>query len=258
MSNYYQNRNRKRRSRREKIGFYTALSICLIAVCMAVYSTYNTVTHQNGAKLTQPATDALQVAEPVTGVAGTIPMPTLGILTTAPEEVFVPPTAVSDADTQPVTQAEEPGEASEPDALQTMLAADLSLTFPVKGGNVLRPYSAESTYNKTLNVWKPHTAVDFACELGETVTAMVGGEVTKVYDDKMLGSTVEVSVNNVVITYSGLGRTDVSRGDRVETGDALGVAGTVPCEASDKNHIHVSVKINGEYADPLNFVGINE
>ena len=31
------------KSRREKIGFYTALSICLIAVCMAVYSTYSTV-----------------------------------------------------------------------------------------------------------------------------------------------------------------------------------------------------------------------
>lgn len=257
MSNYYQNRNRKRRSRREKIGFYTSLSICLIAVCMAVYSTYNTVTRQNGAKLTQPSTDALQVAEPVTGVAGTIPMPTLGIFTTAPEEAFVPPTAVSDADTEPVT-ASEPAETEQLNALQTMLAADLALSFPVKGGNVLRPYSTESVYNKTLNVWKPHTAVDFACELGESVTAMVGGEVTKVYEDKMLGKTVEVSVNNVVVAYSGLGRTDVQTGDKVETGDKLGDAGTVPCEASDKNHIHIAVKINGEYADPLNFIGINE
>ena len=40
MSDYYNNR-KKKRSRREKIGFYTACSICLIAVCMAVYSTYN-------------------------------------------------------------------------------------------------------------------------------------------------------------------------------------------------------------------------
>ena len=42
MSDYYNNR-KKKRSRREKIGFYTACSICLIAVCMAVYSTYNTL-----------------------------------------------------------------------------------------------------------------------------------------------------------------------------------------------------------------------
>ena len=34
MSDYYNNR-KKKRSRREKIGFYTACSICLIAVCMA-------------------------------------------------------------------------------------------------------------------------------------------------------------------------------------------------------------------------------
>ena len=44
MSDYYNRNNRnKRKSRREKIGFYTAFSICLIAVCMAVYSTYNTL-----------------------------------------------------------------------------------------------------------------------------------------------------------------------------------------------------------------------
>ena len=40
MSDYYnRHRGRKKRSRREKIGFYTAFSICLIAVSMAIYST---------------------------------------------------------------------------------------------------------------------------------------------------------------------------------------------------------------------------
>ena len=41
MSRYYSN---TQKSRRERIGFYTALAICLVAVCMAVYSTYSTVT----------------------------------------------------------------------------------------------------------------------------------------------------------------------------------------------------------------------
>ena len=42
-----ENNSRKKKSRYEKAGFYTALSICLIAVTMAVYSTYNTISRKN-------------------------------------------------------------------------------------------------------------------------------------------------------------------------------------------------------------------
>ena len=73
MSYYYnKNNRRKKRSRREKIGFYTAFSICLVAVCMAVYSTYNTISNPSGIKNEQEATtQALQVNEYVTGVTET-------------------------------------------------------------------------------------------------------------------------------------------------------------------------------------------
>ena len=57
-----------------------------------------------------------------------------------------------------------------------------------------------------LNVWKPHMGCDFAADLGDDVIAMTGGEVTKVSDDKLFGKTVEISVNNAVCIYSGLGR----------------------------------------------------
>ena len=256
MSHYYRKNTDRRRSRREKIGFYAALSICLIAVCMAVYSTYNTMTRGSSAKLTTTSGDALEVVQPVTGVPGTIPMPTIGKPAPSPDELVLP-TGVSDEATAPAL-TEGVTLATQPDALQTMLAADLSLHYPVKGGNVLRQFSKECVYNKTLNVWKPHPAVDFACELGEEVTAMTGGEVTKVYEDKLLGNTVEITVNNVTVCCSGLGRVDVKQGDRVEDGEKLGDAGTVPCEASDKNHIHVSVLVNGTAADPLSFIGNNE
>ena len=135
-----------------------------------------------------------------------------------------------------------------------MLAADISLNFPVKGGNVLREFSKESVYYKTLNVWKPHNGVDFAANLGDDVMAMSDGEVTKVSEDKLLGKTVEISVNNVVCTYCGLGDVKVKKGDTVKKGDKIGVVGTVPCEASDKNHIHVEVKVNGTPADPISFI----
>lgn len=250
MSKHYDGERRKRKTRREKIGFYTAFSICLIAVCMAVYSTYNTVSNSAKQKIT--AESAQQVNQPVTGVQATPPMPTIGDLgeKNHPTEV-----AEYDAPTnEPTTQRETYSD----DALQTMLAADISLNFPVKGGNVTREYSKESVYYKTLNVWKPHNGVDFAAELGDDVTAMCDGEVTKVTEDKLMGKTVELSVNNVVCTYSGLGDIKVKKGDTVKRGDKIATVGTVPFEASDKNHIHVEVRVNGTPADPISFINNEE
>jgi len=123
---------------------------------------------------------------------------------------------------------------------------------------VIRPYTKDSVYFKTLNVWKPHLGVDFEGELGEDVCAMIGGAVTKVYDDKMYGNTVEISVNNSTCIYSGLEGVKIQEGDIVKTGDKIGVVGSVPFEASDESHIHVAVKVDGNYADPLSFIDNNE
>lgn len=251
MSKYYETKKRKRRGR-DKIGFYAAFAICVIAVCMAVYSTYNTVINPT-AKLNTTPTAAQQVNQPVTGV--TMP-PTISFyVPTEPVTEMTVPTAVADEatqqpTTQPVTYSD--------DALQTMLSADLSLSEPVKGGKVLREYNKKSVYYKTLNVWKPHMGVDFRADLGDEVYAMSSGEVTKVTEDKLFGKTVEISVNNAVCIYCGLGDIKVEKGDRVERGDVIATAGTVPMESDAENHIHVAVKVNGSYADPLSFIGNEE
>lgn len=249
-NNYNKNNRRKKRSRREKIGFYTAFSICLVAVCMAVYSTYNTLSTPAGGGSEQiSSTKSLQVNEYVTGV-------TEATADSEISETIPLPTAVSELSTKP--DVSEPNEDATDDALRTMLSADVSLTYPVKSANVLRPFSRESTYFKTLNVWKPHTAVDFEAELGDDVFSMCDGTVTKISDDKMFGKTVEVSANNVVCVYSGFGSVDVEKDDNVKCGNKLGTVGAVPFEASDDAHIHVAVKVDGKYADPLSFIGNNE
>ena len=250
MSNYYsRNSRRKRKNRREKIGFYTALSICLVAVCMAVYSTYTTLT-QSPEEPQLSVTQAQQVNQNVTGIVAT--SPTLNVSLTVPV-----PTTVSEIETQSDTfEPTEPVETV--DALQTMLSTDISLTYPLSKNNVIRPYTKDSVYFKTLNVWKPHLGVDFAGELGEDVCSMADGAVTKVYEDKMYGKTVEVSVDNSVCIYSGLEAVAVKEGDSVEQGDRIGVIGSVPFEASDESHIHVAVKVDGNYADPLSFIENNE
>lgn len=248
MSDYYnRSSKRKKRSRREKIGFYTAFSICLIAVCMAVYSTYNTLqTPSETASTTQQVN---QVNNNVTGVTETSPQVNLDLTV---------PTIAATGKSQAATEKSESATSPSKSALQTMLSTDVTLGYPLSTKNVMREYSEDSVYFKTLNVWKPHTGVDFAGELGEDVSAMAGGAITKVKDDKLYGKTVEISTNDVICTYSGLESVSVKEGDSVEKGGKVGVLGSVPCEAGDKNHIHVSVKVNGKYADPLSFIGNDE
>lgn len=250
MSRYY---NSNQKSRRERIGFYTALTICLIAICMAVYSTYSSVSDvKNAAPVSNVAT-GVTVIEPPTHA--TSPMPTLGeSFTEAP--ATEPPVETTSPEPEPTTVS-QPATQGRADALETMLAADVSLSLPTKSGHVLRAYSRDSVYNKTLNTWKPHTGTDFDGKLGDEVFAMLNGEVTKIYDDKMLGKTVEITVNNVVHSYSGMGSIAVRQGDTVERGDKLGTIGVVPSEASDPTHIHVTVRVNNSYADPLSFVDNN-
>lgn len=259
MSRYYNTGRHNRKSLKEKIGFYTAFSICLIAVCMAVYSTYNTVSRKSTINTagTTP-TESQLVNQPVTGV--TVPEPTLEI--PEPEEIAEAevteptlPTVV--ADTEAPTQASTNAGVMD-EAMQTLLAVDLSLTSPTKSGKVAREYSKDSVYFRTINVWKPHTGVDFEADLGDDVLAMVNGEVTKVYDDKMYGKTVEISSGNAVCIYSGLADIKVNKGDGVARGDKIAICSVVPCEADEKNHIHVTMKIDGKYADPLNFMGNDE
>lgn len=261
MSRNY-NEKHRRKSLRERIGFYTAFAICLVAILLAVYSTYNTVTGNKLSSLSvQTPTEALAVNQPVYGVTHpTREEPKVESPAFQDETEPQLPTLKADEPTEPATKPapESATRSSQPDALETMLSVDLSLKYPTKSGKVLREYSKDSVYYKTLNVWKPHTGVDFSAELGDPVTAMAGGEVTAVRDDRLFGKTVEISVNNIVCIYSGLGSVDVKKGDSIKPGQQIATAGAVPFEAGDSNHIHVSVKANGTFVDPLTFMGYDE
>ena len=134
MSDYYnRNNRRKKRSRREKIGFYTAFSICLIAVSMAVYSTYNTLSENDIQTPTQATVQANRVNNNVTGVTETLEPPKLNI--------EVPTVAATSAVEQSTEEPENLTEGETRTALQTMLSTDISLSYPLGSNNVIREYN---------------------------------------------------------------------------------------------------------------------
>ena len=238
--------NKRKRSTRERVGFYTALSICMVAVGMAAYSTYSTLSKGSETPSERPT---VAVERVVTGV-------------TEPESTTAtqPPTTAPETTTEPATTeyVEETAPAETKSALETMLTVNTSLSFPLDNSNIIEPYSETAVYNKTLNEWKAHTGVDFGCKNGAKVYSMGEGEVVKAYDDDLLGKTVVVKSATYTAYYSGLGDVSVSRGSKVGTGEVIATAATVPCESMAENHIHIAIKVGGQYVDPLELIRSNE
>lgn len=240
MAKFYK---KKKRSKSERIGFYTSLSICIIAIGMAAYSTY--MNFSDYMNVQQLPTTAAQVNKVATGVTEEVTQP----LTETVTEVIV-------ETTEPITEP-EPEETQS--ALQTMLSVNTSLSYPLDNPNILKPYSEDTVYNKTLNQWNAHTGVDFKCNVGDNVYAMCDGEVTKIYSDDMLGNTIVISSSNYKVYYCGLSENaNVKVGDAVKRGDAISLASVVPSEAMDESHIHIEVKVGDSYIDPLSVINNNE
>lgn len=242
MSKYFK---KKRRSKKEKIGFYTSLSICIIAMGMAAYSTYtNFAEYMNTEEITQTA----QVNNIATGVTDTLPAET------ETESYTTEPTVteqIEESTSVVITETQT--------AVQTMLSVNANLSYPLNNSTVIKEYSEDTVYNKTLNQWNAHTGVDFSCKAGDNVYSMSDGEVVKIYNDDMLGNIIVIESSNYKIYYCGLSeKTNVSVGDVVKQGDVIALASVVPSESLDDSHIHIEVKVGDSYIDPLTVINNDE
>lgn len=240
---------KKRRSRKERAGFFTALSICVIAVGMAAYSTYTSLT----GIFDKDESETLAVQNIVTGVTEA------KTKATEPAETTKKPEKPTQAETAEAEFKEETEPKETKDAVQTMAKADTTLSYPLDKKKVIKEYSEETVYNKTLNQWQAHTGVDLACEKGDNVYSMGDGEVKRIYKDDLLGKTIVVKSDTYTAYYSGLSNNvKVEKGSMVKAGDTLATADNVPCEELDENHIHIAVRVGGQYTDPLTLINNDE
>ena len=146
---------------------------------------------------------------------------------------------------------EEDPPATEPENKKTTYIApvagvvvkNLSLTVPV--------------FSETLEAWRVHTGIDISCEAGAEVFAAADGEVTRVYNDPMLGTTVELRHADGMLTrYSNLsGESLVSVGVEVLQGAAIGKVGdSAISELADEAHLHFDMIAGETKVDPLEYL----
>ena len=135
----------------------------------------------------------------------------------------------------------------------------LKLSAPTVGEMVKGHSHDTPVFSDTLEEWRVHTGIDISAEDGAPVVAAADGMVSAIYDDPMLGRTVEVThTQNIKTVYSNLTVEDaafISVGDYVERGDRIGTVGdTSISELADESHLHFEVKLADQAVNPLDYM----
>lgn len=250
-------------------GFYLTLGVCLLAVGVAAWTTYDSVVNFTAQDEELSSQASYQAAEKtVSGVKESASSSPSLTAESAPES-SVPvssaaPSSAAPSEPEPVSQIpviteEEPAQEtaaspdSEPEQEPEAPAPETpeSLAYPI-GKSVSQRFSGDSpVYSETMGDWRVHSGADLPGQPGETVKAACEGTVTSVAQDELFGGCVVVTQGDLELHYCGVDEIAVEEGQTVQTGDTIGILGDVPCESVDGSHLHFGVKSSGNWIDPL-------
>lgn len=143
-----------------------------------------------------------------------------------------------------------------PEASETAQESEGYL-WPVDGV-VERPYAMQTLlYDITMADWRSHGGLDIACSNGTPVQASASGTVVRVWEDALLGVSVEIQHDDGVNTiYANLAPDpSVAAGQKVSQGQEVGlVGGSALGEAAQASHLHFAMTQNGLTADPEDYL----
>lgn len=257
MKKYKHNKSKKPT---ERAGFYIALSICLVAVGLAVYSTYTSVSEylsQDDEYYSSLVETTAPVAQQVTGVTEVETEVETEAYTEeqTEKETQTKSFTIYETSTIPDTEDVDADASSNLDSLSPVFKVSESLIFPVDSESILREYSESAVYNSTMQDYRAHTGTDFVANKGEKVYSMCDGVVSSISFDEHYGVIIEVSSSDYSVFYCGVDSdTNVRMKDQVKQGDVLGTVSEIPCESNDAEHLHVEIKVGDTLIDPLTVI----
>ena len=245
--NKYKNshNHKKRKSAKSTVSFYISLAICITAIGLAVWSTFTSYSEYKEKKNELTTVTATQANNPVTGVT---------VERTETSSTTVTQTTTST--TLPTTTT--PAPSTTLSAVETMLQVPGSLIYPIEDTKVSKAFSEDAVYSKTMGDYRSHLGLDFACKKDDKVLAMADGVVGDIYTDERMGKVIILDCGSFMIYYSGVDNVKVEINDPITKGDVLSNVGGIPCENKDGIHLHVAVRVNGSYVDPLSVISNNE
>lgn len=185
-------------------------------------------------------------ADPSTTAATEVRAEVKGIKGTTKHEIT---TSTAPSTTTPATSETEPasmtaGDNNIPYESYFMYPLNEVVHKAYSGGNLV--------YSETMGDYRSHNGADFQGGEGDTVKAVADGIVLSVTKDELWGDCVEIDHgHNMVVKYCGFKTTAVEKGYTLKQGDSLGTLGRIPIEAADGCHLHLEIKINGKFVNPM-------
>ena len=267
--------NGKRFSKEKRRGgFYLALAVCLTAVGIAAWSTYDSVTSYTAPQSSQQ--EAADPEDPEARKKSSQKEETLKASPSAAEPSPAPtPKPAEEESSQAQEAAGEPSPTQEPareepsqaessgeetvTPQETQVPANAPLyeisakfIWPVASRQVSQAYSAGApVYSQTMKDWRIHTGTDLSAQAGEEVLACANGQVLETATDPLLGNLVTIEHGDFVFSYCGLGEDfAVSPGDTVTQGQVIGAITAVPQESAESPHLHLEVRRDQVCLDP--------
>ena len=267
--------NGKRFSKEKRRGgFYLALAVCLTAVGIAAWSTYDSVTSYTAPQSSQQETadpedpearkkssQKEETSKASASKAEPSPAPTPKPAeeeSSQAQEAAGEPSPTQEPAREEPSQAESSGEETvTPQETQVPANAPLyeisaKFIWPVASRQVSQAYSAGApVYSQTMKDWRIHTGTDLSAQAGEEVLACANGQVLETATDPLLGNLVTIEHGDFVFSYCGLGEDfAVSPGDTVTQGQVIGAVTAVPQESAESPHLHLEVRRDQVCLDP--------
>ncbi|MGB7363410.1 MAG: M23 family metallopeptidase [Rhodococcus sp. (in: high G+C Gram-positive bacteria)] len=101
--------------------------------------------------------------------------------------------------------------------------------------------------------WQNHQGIDLGADQGTTIYAVTGGTVTQASDaGDGYGKLVRIKSGDTEVLYGHQSRIDVSVGDTIAPGQAIGAVGSTG--NSNGPHLHFEVRRAGESVDPIGYL----
>ena len=231
---------------KEKRGLYIALALCLVAIVLAAWGTYDSLSgyidkNANNADtiITNPT------KQPNIQTPSPSPLPTKS---PAPSPKPTPSLLPSPSP-KPINENKAPANA-------VPYTIDENFVFPISSSkDIICEYGGDKlVYNETMKDYRTHNGIDIATKMGETVNSCNNGVVKEIKSDLLLGNIIIIEHGKYIISYCGMSdEIFVKLDDVVKIGDSLGIIGEIPSEKTS-SHLHLEVVKDGKFVNPSDII----
>lgn len=233
-------------------GFYVALGVCLVAVGVAAWTTYDSVV-----KYANPQDTSSYSTSPTGRTQSGVYANSKAEEASSQPQASAPQSAAPSS-SKPAASSQAPDKtaSSKPEQPAKQTAAKpASYVYPVgETPKVTKNYSGDNPiFSDTMQDWRVHSGTDFEAKIGDPVKAIDSGKVKDLYADGNLGNVAVIEHSDgITAYYCGLGDTFlVKKGDEVDAGQKIGSVNVVPIESVEKPHLHLEIKKSGKLIDPI-------